>query len=421
MPANDAPSAASRPTLETAALVVAAGRGSRAGSGDAPKQYRLVGGMPVLRRTLLALSSAPSIDAIQVVIHRDDMPLYEACVAGLSLPCVLHPPVVGGDTRQQSVLAGLRALGPHAPHHVLIHDAARPFVTRTVIEATVAALAAGEAGVIAALPVVDTLKRAQGDGAGDMHIAETVDRTPLRAAQTPQGFRFATILDAHERAAREGASELTDDAAVAQWAGETVRFVAGDPANVKITTAEDLMQADRKLTLEDWAARGDIRVASAYDVHAFEPGDHVMLGGIEIAHGKALKGHSDADVVLHALTDALLATLCDGDIGHHFPPSDPAWHKASSDRFLAFAAERVRARDGAIAHLDTTIVCEEPKIGPHREAMRARIAEICAVSLSRVSVKATTSERLGFTGRGEGIAALASATVRLPFSPDETA
>lgn len=420
MPANDAPSASRRPTLDTAALVVAAGRGSRAGPGNAPKQYRMVGGMPVLRRTLLALSRAPCIDAIQVVIHRDDVPLYETCVAGLSLPCVLLPPVVGRDTRQRSVLAGLRALGVLAPRHVLIHDAARPFVTRGVIDATVAMLAAGETGAIAALPVVDTLKRAQQDGSGGSRIAETVDRTPLRAAQTPQGFRFAAILEAHENAAKNGPDDLTDDAAVAQWAGHTVRLVAGDPANVKITTSEDLMQADRNATLEEWAARGDIRVASAYDVHAFEPGDHVMLGGIRIVHDRALKGHSDADVVLHALTDALLATLCDGDIGHHFPPSDPAWHKASSDRFLAFAAERVRARAGAIAHLDTTIVCEEPKIGPHREAMRARIADICAIPLSRVSVKATTSERLGFTGRGEGIAALASATVRLPVFPDET-
>ncbi|WP_051241466.1 bifunctional 2-C-methyl-D-erythritol 4-phosphate cytidylyltransferase/2-C-methyl-D-erythritol 2,4-cyclodiphosphate synthase [Stappia stellulata] len=419
MPADEAPSASRRPSIETAALVVAAGRGSRAGSGDAPKQYREIGGVPVLARTLVALSSAPAIDAIQVVIHRDDMPLYDASVSGLSLACALLPPVIGGETRQQSVLQGLRALEPHDPQTVLIHDAARPFVTPAVIDATVRALAAGETGVIAALPVVDTVKRAQDDGAGLASVAETVDRTPLRAAQTPQGFRFAAILGAHERAARNGASNLTDDAAVAQWAGETVRFVAGDPANVKITTAEDLMQADRKLTLEDWAARGDTRVASAYDVHAFETGDHVMLGGIRIDHDRALKGHSDADVVLHALTDALLATLCDGDIGHHFPPSDPAWHKVSSDRFLAFASERVRARDGAIAHLDTTIVCEEPKIGPHREAMRARIAEICGIPLSRVSVKATTSERLGFTGRGEGIAALASATVRLPLFPDD--
>ncbi|SDU10428.1 bifunctional 2-C-methyl-D-erythritol 4-phosphate cytidylyltransferase/2-C-methyl-D-erythritol 2,4-cyclodiphosphate synthase [Stappia sp. ES.058] len=401
----------------TAALVVAAGRGSRAGHGDTPKQYQLIGGAPVLARTLHALDCAGTIDAIQVVIHRDDMPLYEACMAGLSLACTLLPPAIGGETRQRSVLLGLRALAQHVPDRVLIHDAARPFVTKAVIDATLQALARGDTGAIASIPVVDTLKSTS---FGTNRVDETVDREQLRIAQTPQGFRFDTILAAHEDAARGGPGDLTDDAAVAQWAGETVRFVAGDPANVKITTAEDLMQADRKLTLENWAARGDIRVASAYDVHAFEAGDHVMLGGIEIAHGKALKGHSDADVVLHALTDAILATLCDADIGHHFPPSDPAWHKASSDRFLAFAADRVRERDGAIAHLDTTVVCEEPKIGPHREAMRARIAEICGIPLSRVSVKATTSESLGFTGRGEGIAALASATVRLPFCPDET-
>jgi len=404
------------PSPIVAALVVAAGRGTRIGGADAPKQYRKIGGKPILRRTLEALASAPDIDVLQVVIHPDDRPLYDAAVAGFDAPAELRPPVTGGATRQQSVLAGLRALSSAAPDFVLIHDAARPFVTRTVIGACVEALAAGHPAAIAATAVADTLKQVTPDGMG---IAGTIDRSRLRAAQTPQGFDFATILAAHERAAEAGETGLTDDAAVAEWAGHPVVFTAGDPANVKITSPEDLMHAERHCQLEAMAALSDIRMASAYDVHAFEPGDHVMLGGIAIPHARGLKGHSDADVVLHALTDAVLAALCDGDIGHHFPPSDPQWRGASSDRFLAFAAERVRARAGMIAHLDTTIVCEAPKIGPHREAMRARIAEICGLPVGRVSVKATTSERLGFTGRGEGIAALASATLRLPWSEAE--
>ncbi|MHC5653598.1 bifunctional 2-C-methyl-D-erythritol 4-phosphate cytidylyltransferase/2-C-methyl-D-erythritol 2,4-cyclodiphosphate synthase [Stappia sp. ICDLI1TA098] len=404
----------------TAVLVVAAGRGSRVGADGAPKQYRAIGGQTVLRRTLQALAAAPQIGKVMVVIHPDDGDHYRQAVAGLEAPYRLLPPASGGSTRQQSVLFGLRALAEHGISRVLVHDAARPFVSPAVIAASVDALMRGHKATLAAIAVSDTLKRADAVGAS---VADTVERSGLYAAQTPQTFDYDAILNAHEAAASAGVTHLTDDAAVAQWAGLDVAIVPGDPANVKITTSEDLMQADRQFRMADLLAElGETRVATAYDVHAFEPGDHVMLGGIAIPHDMGLKGHSDADVVLHALTDALLATICDGDIGHHFPPSEAEWHKASSDIFLRFAAERIAGRNGRIQHLDATIVCEHPKIGPHREAMRARIAEICGLALDRVSVKATTSEKLGFTGRSEGIAALATATVKLPLSlPDPAA
>ena len=393
------------------ALVVAAGRGTRVG-GDAPKQYRKIGGKPILLRTVEKLAASPLIDHVQVVIHRDDEDRYREAISHARADGKLLPPVTGGATRQQSVLCGLRAIEVLQPAIVLIHDAARPFVTHSIISACIEAVVEGRQGAVAAVPVADTLKRSV---AGTQLIGDTVERKDLYRAQTPQGFQYAAIRAAHERAAEADRAALTDDAAVAEWAGYDVVLSPGDPANIKITTQEDLMQADHQCMLETLASLADIRVATAYDVHAFEPGDHVMLGGIPIPHTKGLKGHSDADVVLHALTDAVLAALCDGDIGAHFPPSDPQWRGASSDRFLAFAAERVRARGGLIAHLDATIVCESPRIGPHRDPMRARIARICDLPAHRVSVKATTSERLGFTGRKEGIAALASATLRLPF------
>ncbi|MAA97580.1 MAG: bifunctional 2-C-methyl-D-erythritol 4-phosphate cytidylyltransferase/2-C-methyl-D-erythritol 2,4-cyclodiphosphate synthase [Stappia sp.] len=420
--------AADRPTVPpsqdgpqpegNAFLVVAAGRGSRVGGDGAPKQYRPLAGRTVLRRTLEAIDRCPGIDRVMVVIHPDDEALYHDAIAGLSPSYALLPPAHGGETRQRSVLLGLRALSATAPRHVLVHDAARPFLTPAIVAAALETLGQGQRAVLAALPVSDTLKKADETGA---NVATTVDRAGLYGAQTPQSFDFASILSAHEAAAASGVADLTDDASVAQWAGLTVALVPGDPANIKITTGEDLMQADERLRmLEALASLGDIRTATAYDVHAFEPGDHVMLGGIRIDHDHALKGHSDADVVLHALTDAVLATICDGDIGHHFPPGEAEWHKATSDRFLRFAVERVAERGGRIRHLDATIVCEHPKIGPHRETMRASIARIAGLPLDRVSVKATTSEKLGFTGRGEGIAALATATVALPLSLEDT-
>jgi 2-C-methyl-D-erythritol 4-phosphate cytidylyltransferase/2-C-methyl-D-erythritol 2,4-cyclodiphosphate synthase len=302
------------------------------------------------------------------------------------------------------VLAGLRQLSRLAPERVLIHDAARPFVEPRLIGDVLAALDR-HAGAVPALPVADTLKRA--DEAGI--IGSTVPRAGLHAAQTPQGFRFAAILAAHEAAA--GRSDFTDDAAIAEWHGLRVALVAGSARNTKLTTAEDLSMAQERL------APADIRTGQGFDVHRFAAGNHVMLCGIPIPHDRALEGHSDADVALHAATDALLGAIGEGDIGAHFPPSDPQWRGASSDRFLAFAAARVRSLGGVIANIDVTILCERPKIAPYRDAMRARLAAILGIDIARACVKATTSERLGFTGREEGIAAMAIATVRLPMQP----
>jgi 2-C-methyl-D-erythritol 4-phosphate cytidylyltransferase/2-C-methyl-D-erythritol 2,4-cyclodiphosphate synthase len=314
----------------------------------------------------------------------------------------LGPPVNGGETRQASVLAGLRALAGPAPDHVLIHDAVRPFVSADLISRVLAALAAAPAA-ICALPLADTLKRAGADG----RIAGTLDRTGLWRAQTPQGFRFADILAAHEAAAAAGRTDFTDDAAIAEWAGLAVALVPGSEANAKLTTAEDLAMADRAL------APADVRTGIGFDVHRFAPGDHVWLCGVRIPHSHRLEGHSDADVALHALTDAILGAIGDGDIGQHFADTDPRWKGAASHLFLADALSRARARGGSIGNVDVTLLCEAPRIAAHRDAMRARIAEILQISVDRVGVKATTTERLGFLGRGEGIAAMATATVIL--------
>ena len=392
-----------------AALVVAAGRGSRMGAG-LPKQYRRIGGRPVLARTLLAFLEDPACETVLVAIHPDDRALYAEAVAGMDDPRLM-PPVAGGATRQASVLAGLEALAgrPAAPGAVLVHDAARPFVSAGVIGRVAGALAVAD-GAIPGLPVTDTLKRC---GAGG-RIEATVPRDGLWRAQTPQGFRFAPLLAAHRAASKAGEGTFTDDAAIAEWAGLTVVVVPGEAVNVKITTDEDLRAADVMTTAGD-ADRRVPCTGFGYDVHMLVPGDAIVLGGLTIPHDRRLLGHSDADVALHALTDALFGALCDGDIGSHFPPSDPVWKGASSDRFLAHAAARVRERSGEIVHLDLTIICERPRIGPLREEMRARIAAIAGVAVERVSVKATTTERLGFTGREEGIAASAVATVLLPM------
>jgi len=320
-------------------------------------------------------------------------------------------PVHGGASRQQSVLNGLAALEDLNPDKVLIQDAARPFASAALLTRVIGALDAADA-VLPVVPVANTLKRIRADGT----VAETVPRENLAGAETPQGFRFAAIRDAHRRAAAAGV-EVTDDAAVAEWAGIPVVTVAGEAGNVKLTTAEDFADADRRLAAEAALAAGDVRVGVGYDVHALGPGDWVTLGGVQIPHTRGLVGHSDADVVLHALTDAVLGALADGDIGSHFPPSDERWRGASSDRFLAFAVERVAARGGRLAHLDVAVIAEAPKIGPHRDAMRTRIASIAGIRPDQVGVKATTNEGLGFIGRSEGIAAYAMATIRLPFRP----
>jgi len=390
-----------------ALLVVAAGRGTRAGGGlGTPKQYRSIGGRPVIAETLAGIGRHPSFARVVVVIHPDDAEAFEAAAGGLDVEAV-----AGGAERQASVRAGLEHLAAAdvAPDSVLIHDAVRPFCPAAVVERVIARLAESD-GAIAALPVPDTMKRVDGTG----RIVETVPRAGLWAAQTPQGFRFAAILAAHRRAAAAGRHDLTDDAAVAEWAGLTVAVVEGDADNGKLTHAVDLDRADRRLREARYLELADVRVGQGFDVHAFGPGDHVVVGGLTIPHEAALVGHSDADVGLHALTDAILGALADGDIGSHFPPSDPRWRGVDSAVFLAHACSLVAARGGVVAHLDLTLVCEAPKIGPHREAMRTRIAEIVGIAAGRVAVKATTSERLGFTGRKEGIMALATATLRLP-------
>jgi 2-C-methyl-D-erythritol 4-phosphate cytidylyltransferase/2-C-methyl-D-erythritol 2,4-cyclodiphosphate synthase len=391
-----------KPPATVAAVVVAAGRGLRAGA-ERPKQYLPILGEPVIRSSLALLATHRGIGAVQAVIHPDDSSLYQQAVAGLEL----LPPVVGGPSRQASVRLGLEALVPRCPDLVLVHDAARPFVSAALVTRAIAAAAASGAAIPVVL-VTDTVKRVDADGS----VTDTLDRSRLRLVQTPQAFAFAPLLDAHHRAAAAGREDFTDDAALAEWAGHKVTTFAGEAGNVKLTTNEDFARAEAAKLV----ALSDVRTGFGFDVHQFGAGDHVMLGGVRIVHDHGLSGHSDADVVLHAIVDAILGALADGDIGAHFPPSDPQWRGASSDRFLAFAVERLRARGGAIAHLDVTVICEAPRIGPHRDAIRASIAAIAGVPIGRVGVKATTSEKMGFTGRGEGMAAFASATVRLPWS-----
>jgi 2-C-methyl-D-erythritol 4-phosphate cytidylyltransferase/2-C-methyl-D-erythritol 2,4-cyclodiphosphate synthase len=388
-----------------AAVVVAAGRGLRVG-GDLPKQYRAILGEPVIRPSLATLAGHAGISAVQPVVHPDDAALYRAAVAGLEL----LPPVPGGATRQASVRAGLEALHarrPAPPELVLVHDAARPFASADLITRAIAA-ARQHAAAVPVIAIADTVKSV--DAAGI--VTGTIDRANLRIVQTPQAFAFAPLLDAHRRALAAGREDFTDDAALAEWAGLEVSTFEGEAGNVKLTTNEDFARAEAAKL----AALSDVRTGFGFDVHQFGDGDHVMLGGVRIPHPRGLSGHSDADVVLHALVDAVLGALADGDIGVHFPPSDPQWRGASSDRFLAFAVERLRRRGGRIAHLDVTVVCEAPRVGPHRDAIRARVAEIAGIPLDRVGVKATTSEKMGFTGRGEGMAAFANATIRLPWS-----
>jgi len=375
------------------ALIVAAGSGARMGGGI-PKQYRKVAGVPVIARAVDALASHPAIDAVHVVIGAGQ----EALLAeALGNRAVTSSP--GGASRRDSVRAGLEAIG--AAKHVLIHDAARPFLPAAVVDRLLGALDAAE-GAIPTLPVVDTLVRADGGTLGD-----TISRDGLARVQTPQAFGFDAILAAHRD--WRGDAEPTDDAQVARGAGHTVLAVPGDAMLEKLTHEADFAAAEARL-----GAVMTSRTGMGNDVHAFAEGDHVMLCGLKIPHTQALAGHSDADVGLHAITDALLGTIADGDIGSHFPPSDPRWKGADSGTFLQHAASLVEAKGGIIDHVDLTIICEAPKVGPHRQAMRERIAELLTLPIGRVSVKATTTEQLGFTGRREGMAAQAVASVRLP-------
>jgi 2-C-methyl-D-erythritol 4-phosphate cytidylyltransferase/2-C-methyl-D-erythritol 2,4-cyclodiphosphate synthase len=390
-------------TDTVAAVIVAAGRGERA-PGDVPKQYRPIAGEPMIRSTLRAFLSHPQIDSVQPVINPNDDKIYRRAIAGLKK---LLPPVAGGATRQASVRAGLEALAGRAPALVLIHDAARPFVSVGLIDRAIAAGRATGAAVPGVV-LADTVKTIDNRAL----VTQTLDRSQIRIVQTPQSFFFKPILEAHRRAAAAQSETFTDDAALAEWAGQRVSVFEGEPGNVKVTTTDDFERAE----IARLAALSDVRTGNGFDVHAFADGDHVMLAGIRIPHPRGVTGHSDADVALHALVDAILGALAEADIGAHFPPSDPQWKGAPSDRFLKFACERVRARNGMIAHLDVTIVCEAPRVSPHRDAMRARIAAIAEIPVERVAVKATTSEKLGFAGRGEGIFAMATATIRLPWS-----
>ena len=384
----------------TGVIIVAAGRGTRLG-GPVPKQYQSIGGISILRRTLdAALASAA--DAVLVAIRDQDRALYDA--AAPANPRLL-PPVTGGAERADTVRCSLEALEPHAPEAVLIHDAARPFAPPALFDA-LSALARNGAAAIAADPIVDALWR-DADGCADV----PVPRAGLWRAQTPQAFPFAELLAAH-RAPSD--TPALDDAEVFRRAGRDVRLIPGPPENFKITTAADLTRAERQL---GGPPPMDIRVGHGFDVHRFVPGDHVWLCGVRIAHTHALSGHSDADVGLHALADALYGAIADGDIGRHFPPSDPQWKGAESHVFLSHAAERVRARGGRIGNLDVTLLCEAPRIGPHAPAMQARIAEIAGIAPDRVSIKATTMERMGFVGREEGMGCIANATVILEGTP----
>lgn len=387
---------------KVAAIIVAAGRGERAGQRHGPKQYRRIGGEAIIARTLRAFVEHPGVGRVIAVVHPDDHDLFRASAGAVA---DIVSVVNGGATRQQSVLLGLRALANDNPEAVLIHDGVRPFVDAATISRTIEAALAGT-GALPAVAVADTLKRPAGGG------LETVSRENLHAAQTPQAFPFKAILDAHEAAAAAGRSDFTDDAAIAEWAGLPVILVEGSPDNAKLTWAADIERADQ--LLRGGTTLPDVRTGNGYDVHAFEPGDTVTLCGVAIPFDRKLSGHSDADVGLHALTDALLATCGAGDIGTHFPPSDPQWRGAASRLFVEHAAAVVRAAGGRIANADVTLICEAPKVGPHRAAMVEAMAAMLGIASTRVSVKATTNERLGFIGRGEGIAAIVTASVVFP-------
>jgi 2-C-methyl-D-erythritol 4-phosphate cytidylyltransferase / 2-C-methyl-D-erythritol 2,4-cyclodiphosphate synthase len=394
--------------MSVTALIVAAGRGVRAAGHKTmiPKQYLPIGGVPMLTRTIGAFADHPSVDDVIVVIHPDDTGLYEATAEHFAAR--LRPPAPGGPHRQDSVRAGLESLAESPPDRVLIHDAARPFVDAELIGRVIGSLDA-HAAALPCLPVTDTLTRGSAGRA-----TGTLPRDELWGAQTPQGFRFDAILAAHRAAAKEVGTSFTDDAGIAEWFGLDVVLVEGSEANRKLTSAADIASADELLQLRAQRALGRQIVCSGYDVHAFGPGDAVILCGVCIPHRQKLIGHSDADVGMHALTDALLGTIADGDIGVHFPPSDARWRGAPSELFLKDAAARLKARGGEIVHVDLIFICEAPRIGPYRDPMRAKLAECLGLEVGQVSIKATTNEGLGFIGRGEGIAAMATATVRLP-------
>lgn len=374
------------------ALIVAAGQGKRAGEG-LPKQYRQIAGKAILAHAIDNLLAHPEIDTVQVVIADGHQTLYQEAVGDRDLP----QPVIGGVFRRDSVINGLKAAHDRGYKRVLIHDAARPFLPKTVIDRLLDALKSSKAA-IPVLPVVDTLVNQE---------VEAVDRNLFHRVQTPQAFDLETVIAAHQ--AWSGSDEPTDDAQVVRAFGEKIALVTGDRLLEKLTYPADFSVAEAQMTEKMISVCG-----SGFDVHCFEAGDHIMLGGIKIPHDHGLAGHSDADVALHALTDALLGAIADGDIGTHFPPSDPQWKGANSTQFLEYAVALAKKAGAIIDHADVTVICEAPKVGPYRPAMRKHIAQILGLTEQRVSIKATTTEKLGFTGRKEGIAAQAVTSIRLP-------
>jgi len=388
-----------------AAVIVAGGAGLRAG-GERPKQYQPICGKSMIWWTLKAFAEHPAISWVQPVIGEGQQAMFAEAV-GTDLR--IENAVVGGETRQDSCRIGLEALARHKPQKVLIHDAARPFVSRDLISHVIAWLDRYGQAIVPGLPVADTLKLAPGG-----IVTKTVDRAGLWLAQTPQAFAFASILEAHRAALAQGARDLTDDSAVAEYAGIPVTMIMGRIENRKITTAEDMVIANQTIAARHATGLPDIRVGQGFDVHPFEPGDAVTLCGVRIPHERRLKGHSDADVAMHALTDAILGAIGEGDIGSHFPPSDQQWRNAASAIFLAKAMSLLQARGGVVAHADITILAETPRISTHVAAMKDVLAPLLRISPDRIGIKATTTEKLGAVGRGEGIASFATATVRLP-------
>ena len=390
--------------MTVAAVIVAGGSGLRAG-GAIPKQYQIIGGKPVIRWTLEAFLSHRLIGHIQTVIGHGHDKLFQSATSGLALP----PPVIGGNNRQESCRLGIEACAHMRPDKILIHDAARPFVGHDLIRNVIEELDRADA-VIPGLPVADTMKFAPGGV-----IEKTVDRAAMWFVQTPQGFSFTKILEAHRFAAQDGSQQFTDDAAVAEHAGMHVRIVAGDQVNKKLTTSHDVEVAQQELSARIFAEKPDVRTAQGIDFHVFDKGDGVILCGVKVPHIRKLKGHSDADVALHALTDAILGCIGEGDIGVHFPPTEMQWKNADSSIFLRKAMSLLQAKGGMISNADITILAEAPKISPHFTAMKQKLAPILQVDPGRIAVKATTTEKMGAIGRKEGIAAFATVTVRLPL------
>ena len=397
------------PTFSVMALIVAGGRGTRFG-GNCPKQYQMLNGKMVLTRTVEAFVSHPSIVGVILVIHPDDVLLASTALADITN--THNKPiktVYGGTTRQISVFQGLQEIkNSGGAAFVLIHDAARPIVSHNLIDRTIHAAKEHEAA-LPGLAISDTVKSIDACN----KVTATLPRQSLRSVQTPQSFAFDLIWKAHKKANLEQITDFTDDGALIEWFGHEVFIFEGDSENIKLTLPHDFIRAENMLSNTQQFIT---KVGMGFDVHAFIEGDYIWLGGVKIPHDQGVTAHSDGDVVLHALTDALLGTIAEGDIGLLFPPSDPQWKGAASDQFLQEAARRVRAHGGIIDHLDITLLCEKPRLTPYRDAIRSRIAEIANIEKAQVSMKATTTEKLGFTGRSEGIAAQCVATIRIPLS-----